>query len=156
MTVLIAERPNQTHIRDGRLPFEQVLKQADVISLHCPLSSSTTHLFNRERFSLMKPNAILINTARGGLIDDNAMINALTSGQLGHAVIDVLDQEPPPSNHPLLSSKLANLTITGHIAWASQEAQQRIIDIVAANMAAFADKMPINTVCFRIIKPENS
>ncbi|REL25818.1 D-2-hydroxyacid dehydrogenase [Thalassotalea euphylliae] len=146
MRVLIAERPNQSHIRGGRLPFEQVLAQADVLTLHCPLSASTEHLFNRERFSLMKPNAILINTARGGLIDDNALLDALTSGQLAHAIIDVLDQEPPPSNHPLLSSKLANLTITGHIAWASQEAQQRIIDIVAANMTAFANNVPINTV----------
>jgi glycerate dehydrogenase len=145
MHILIAERPKSSSIRSGRLSFEQVLAQADVLSLHCPQTPETENLINSHTLSLMKPSVMLINTARGALVNNNDLLMALKTGQIGYAVLDVLEQEPPPANHVLLqamsdkqSYPLQNkLKITAHIAWASHESQQRLIDLIADNIAKF-------------------
>ncbi len=137
MNILISERVNSQSIRADRVSFEQLLKSADIISLHCPQTPDTEGLINKQALSQVKPTAMLINTARGALIDNEALFNALKNNELAYAVLDVLEQEPPPENHPLLVSQLANLKITAHIAWASTESQQRLIDLLSENIAAF-------------------
>lgn len=144
MNVLISERPNQQEIRQGRHPFEQVISQADIISLHCPQTPHTEKLINERTLKLFKKTAMLINTARGPLVDSQALLNAIKNQQLAYAVLDVLEQEPPPKNHPLLQEKLPNLKVTAHIAWASMEAQQRLINLLSENIAAFNQKKVLN------------
>lgn len=134
MTVLISERPQATAIRDGRSAFDEVLGNADFISLHCPLTDDTRHLINADALARMKPTAMLINTARGGVVDSNALIAALRAGRIGAAAIDVLDKEPPIAGHPLLADDIPNLIVTPHTAWASHGARQRMLDGVAANI----------------------
>lgn len=118
----------------GRLPLEHVLAQSDVLSLHCPLTPETAGLINAERLALMKRGALLVNTARGGLIDEAALAAALRSGQLGGAALDTLSVEPPPADHPLLGMRDCNLILTPHSAWLAREARQRLIGIVADNI----------------------
>lgn len=144
MNLLISERPTSnsfdastTAIRQGRVSFEQVITQADILTLHCPQTPDTTNLINARVLAKMKPNAMLINTARGALVNDADLIAALKSQQIACAVLDVLDQEPPPADHPLLNANLTHLKITAHIAWASSEAQQRLIALLSENIAAF-------------------
>lgn len=127
MQLIIAEQPGARSCRRDRVPFLSALALADVISLHCPLTAQTEKLFNASVFAAIKPGALLINTARGGLIDETALLDALQTGQLGGAALDVLSQEPPPADHPLLQAGLANLIITPHMAWASAEARQRML-----------------------------
>jgi glycerate dehydrogenase len=138
MQVLISERPHATKIRKNRHGFTQVLEQADVISLHCPQTPETINLINRESLALMKKSALLINTARGALVNSNDLLQALKNNEIAHAILDVLEQEPPQADHPLINaltkSDVKNLTITAHIAWASIESQQRLIDLVAVNI----------------------
>lgn len=138
MTVLIARRPGiSAKHDDGRTDFHEMLGCADVITLHCPLSDVTKNLFGEEEFRLMKPDAILINTARGGLIDSAALAAALGSGEIGAAAVDVLPNEPPVDGDPLLDYDGPNLIVTPHVAWATKEARQNAIDELAANVAAF-------------------
>ncbi len=138
MTVLIARRPGiSAKHDDGRTDFREMLGSADVITLHCPLSDDTKNLFGEEEFRLMKPDAILINTARGGLIDSAALAAALGNGEIGAAAIDVLPNEPPADGNPLLDYDGSNLIITPHVAWATKEARQNAINELAANVAAF-------------------
>lgn len=137
MKVLIAERQGATSIRPERVSFEQALQLADVLTLHSPLTADTENLINSHTLALMKPNAILINTARGGLVKSADLLNALKMKRLGAAILDVLEQEPPPSDHILLNCSLDNLYITAHIAWGSLEAQQRLVDGIANNIASF-------------------
>ncbi len=138
MTVLIARRPGiSVKHDDGRTDFRELLGCADVITLHCPLSDDTKNLFGEEEFRLMKPDAILINTARGGLIDSAALAAALGNGEIGAAAIDVLPNEPPADGNPLLDYDGSNLIITPHVAWATKEARQNAINELAANVAAF-------------------
>lgn len=137
MTVVIAEQPHASACRPGRMPFYQALSLADVVSLHCPLAAQTQQLFNAQVFAQMKPGALLINTARGGLIDETALLEALQSGQLAGAALDVLTQEPPAADNPLLSAGLPNLIITPHMAWATAEARQRMVALLAGHIAAF-------------------
>jgi glycerate dehydrogenase len=137
MRVLLAERRGATGTRPGRTAFEQVLREADVLSLHLPLTPETRHLIGRAELAAMKPGAILINTARGALVDPAALVEALRSGRLGGAGIDVLETEPPPADHPLLTADLPNLLVTPHVSWASRQAQQKLADEVIANIAAF-------------------
>jgi len=138
MTVLIARRPGiSAKHDDGRTDFRELLGCADVITLHCPLSDDTKNLFGEEEFRLMKADAILINTARGGLIDSAALAAALGSGEIGAAAIDVLPNEPPADGNPLLDYDGPNLIVTPHVAWATQEARQNAINELAANVAAF-------------------
>jgi len=137
MTVLIAERPNSQQIRKGRLPFLEVIKQADVLSLHCPQTPDTENLINSDVLQQMKATAMLINTARGAIINEADLLAALKNNTIAYAVLDVLSQEPPTQSNPLLIEQPDNLKITAHIAWASIEAQQRLIDLVAANIEGF-------------------
>jgi glycerate dehydrogenase len=146
MKVLIAERHDATEIRTGRTAFETALRQADVLSLHCPLTDSTAKLINAKTLSRMKPTALLINTARGGLIDETALAEALTSGTLAGAALDVLSTEPPAVNHPLLEPALPNLIITPHVAWASRQAMQRLVLQLSENLQAFISQKPIRQV----------
>jgi glycerate dehydrogenase len=146
MNILISEHEGAGAIRLGRTNFHDVLRQSDVVSLHCPLTDTTKHLINEETLSLMKSDAILINTARGSIIDSYALKNALLKGAIGYAILDVLDQEPPSPDHPLLSSLLPNLKVTAHIAWASQQAQQRLIRIIGDNIKAFLNDEKKNLV----------
>ncbi len=133
MKLLIANRPGET-AQAGRVDLDEMLRQADVVSLHCPLTEQTRHLLDTRRLSLMKRDAILINTARGALVDLEALAAALRAGRLGGAAIDVLPAEPPVSGSPLFAKDLRNLIVTPHTAWAAREARQRCLDEIAANI----------------------
>ncbi len=137
MRVLLGERRHAAALRPGRVAFEQVLREADVLSLHLPLTADNHGMIGALELALMKPTAILINTARGGLVDETALAAALRVGRLGGAALDVLSQEPPSTAHPLLALDAPNLIVTPHVAWASREAQQKLADEVIANIAAF-------------------
>lgn len=144
MKVLISERINSPEIRQGRISFDQIITQADIISLHCPQTTNTENLINSNILAKMKPTAMLINTARGALVNSTDLLTALTTKQIAYAVLDVLEQEPPSADHPLLNTKLTNLKITAHIAWASSEAQQRLIDLLSKNIAAYKNGERLN------------
>jgi glycerate dehydrogenase len=136
MRVLVANRADSAP-QAGRLDLPALLPRVDVLSLHCPLTPSTRHLIGARELALMKPDAVLINTARGGLVDAGALAAALREHRLGGAAIDVLEEEPPVHGNPLLAPDLANLIATPHTAWAAREARQRAIDELAANVEAF-------------------
>jgi len=136
MRVVIANRPGAPP-EGGRVPLDELLTSADIVSLHCPLTDATRGLIGVRELNLMKPDALLINTARGALIDGAALAAALKAGRLGGAGIDVLPEEPPQSGEPLLDSQIPNLLLTPHIAWAAREARQRCIDEMAANIRDF-------------------
>lgn len=141
---------NRRTWRDEPLPgvekasLEDILAQSDVLSLHCPLTDDTKHLIRAETIAQMKPSAFLINTARGPLVHEQDLADALNSGRLAGAGLDVLSTEPPPPGNPLFTAK--NCLITPHIAWASREARARLIDIAAGNVKAFLDGKPVNRV----------
>jgi len=145
MRLLIAQRPGGP-AQPGRLPLQELLPQVDVLSLHCPLSEQTRNLIGERELGLMKPDALLINTARGGIVDETALAAALRAGRLGGAGIDVLATEPPGSDSPLLAGDIPNLIVTPHVAWASREARQRLTDQLAENIRAFLDDAPQNLV----------
>lgn len=136
MKVLLAQR-DQHDNRSGRLPLEELLPQVDVLSLHCPLTDDNVNLINERELALLPSDAILINTARGGLVNETALLKALDNRQIAGAALDVLAQEPPDADYALLNSKLNNLIITPHIAWASQQSRQRLLNEVATNIQAF-------------------
>ena len=146
MEVVVAERPGVKEIREGRVSFENMLKCSDVISLHCPLTEQTQNLFDDKVLRQMKPGAVLVNTSRGPIVDSKALAEALKSGRLGHAIIDVLEEEPPSASHPLQTAVIPNLTLTHHIAWGSIEAQQTLMDGVAKNIEAFIRGDNLNRV----------
>ena len=137
MRTLLAERRETTTLRPGRVAFHDVLEQSDVVSLHVPLTADTHHLIGRDAIARMPSHAVMVNTSRGGVLDEAALLAALYSGGLGGACLDVLVQEPPPADHPLLGADLPNLIITPHVAWASRQAQQTLVDEVVENIAAF-------------------
>src|SRR5690606_41032445 len=114
-----------------------LLEQVDVLSLHCPLNATTKHMMSTPQFKRMKRDALIINTARGGLIDSEALVHALRTGEIGGAGLDVLPVEPPPADQPLLQPDIPNLILTPHIAWAAKEARQRALDQVTENIADF-------------------
>jgi glycerate dehydrogenase len=122
---------------DDRVSFEEALERADVLSLHCPLTPETHNLIRAHELARMRPDALLINTARGALIDAQALADALRARRLGGAGIDVLEREPPPADHPLLAGDIPNLIVTPHIAWAAREVRQRALDEMAQNVASF-------------------
>lgn len=124
--------------------FETLFETADVVSLHCPLTDETRGIVGTSVLARMKPTALLINTARGALVDENALADALNSGRLAGAGLDVMAEEPPCPDHPLLTAK--NCLITPHIAWASREARLRLIEAVAGNLRAFLAGQPVNVV----------
>jgi len=121
----------------GRRDLDEMLPELDVLSLHCPLTGATRGLVSRARLARMKPDAVLINTARGALVDAAALAEALKAGRLGGAGIDVLEREPPPPGHPLLDPAVPNLILTPHVAWAAREARQRCLDELALNVESF-------------------
>jgi glycerate dehydrogenase len=133
MEVLVANRPGGERAA-GRLDLAQLLPQADVLSLHCPLTPHTQGLIGTAELARMKRDAVLINTARGALVDAAALVDALRGGRLGGAGIDVLAQEPPVDGSPLLAGDIPNLIVTPHVAWAAREARQRCLDEMAANV----------------------
>ena len=136
MEVLVANRPGGERV-PGRVDLEELLPQADVLSLHCPLTPATTGLIGAAQLSRMKPDAVLVNTARGALVDSVALADALRAGRLGGAAVDVLPQEPPVGGDPLLACDIPNLIVTPHVAWAAREARQRCLDEMAANVEDF-------------------
>ncbi|QFU21547.1 D-2-hydroxyacid dehydrogenase [Shewanella eurypsychrophilus] len=137
MKVIVNTRSQQVSLPRGVewRERETVLTQADIVSLHCPLSGSTDKLINRDTLLLMKPSAILINTARGGLIDEAALAQALEHGVIAAAGVDVLSSEPPEKNNPLLSAK--NISISPHNSWATLEARQNLLNIATHNLACY-------------------
>ncbi|MCT8573721.1 2-hydroxyacid dehydrogenase [Glaesserella parasuis] len=139
MNVLYAEHKGATTIRDGYTPFEEVLKQADIVTLHCPLTETTQNLINAETLALMKPTAYLINTGRGPLVDEAALLDALENGTIAGAALDVLVKEPPAIDNPLIQAakRLPNLLITPHVAWASDSAVTTLVNKVAQNIEEF-------------------
>lgn len=139
MNVLYAEHKGASHIREGYTEFETVLKQADIVTLHCPLTDTTKNLINAETLALMKPTAYLINTGRGPLVDEAALLDALENGKIAGAALDVLVKEPPEKDNPLIQAakRLPNLLITPHIAWASDSAVTTLVNKVAQNIEDF-------------------
>ena len=133
---LIANRPGGAPVA-GRHDLHNLLPQVDVLSLHCPLTPATEGMIGAAQLARMKHDAVLINTARGALVDSAALADALRNGRLGGAAIDVLPQEPPVGGNPLLATDIPNLIVTPHIAWAAREARQRCIDEMAANVEDF-------------------
>jgi glycerate dehydrogenase len=144
MRVLISEHKNAQSIRAGRAAFSEVLQRSDVISLHCPLTLETADMLGQAEFKTMKRTALLINTARGGLVDDDSLIQALQEGLIAGAAVDVLREEPPVHGSPLLELDLPNFIVTPHVAWASNEAVQALADQVVDNIEAFVDGRPEN------------
>lgn len=136
MRVLIAARPGQLP-GATRVPLHDLLPQADVVSLHCPLTQQTQGLIGAPELALMQPHALLINTARGGIVDETALAQALREHRLGGAGVDVLSVEPPVNGNVLLAADIPNLIVTPHIAWASREARQRLVDETVKNISAF-------------------
>lgn len=137
MNILLGARSGQSAGEvDGypRLPLDELLSQVDVLSLHCLLTDETRNLIGARELRMMKPDALLINTSRGGLVDEEALAEALRAGVIGGAGFDVLTEEPPRNGNPLLAGDIPNLIVTPHSAWASQEARQRIVEITARNL----------------------
>jgi glycerate dehydrogenase len=136
MRVVIANRAGAAPLA-GRVALDELLSVADVVSLHCPLTPRTVNLIGARELALMKPDAVLINTARGALVDAEALALALRARRLGGAGVDVLAEEPPLAGNPLLAPDLHNLIVTPHTAWSARESRQRGVAQVAANVAAF-------------------
>ena len=145
MQVLVAQRPGGP-AEPGRLPLPDLLPRVDVLSLHCPLTETTRNLIGADELALMRPDALLINTARGGIVDERALADALRRGVIGGAAVDVLTVEPPRDGNPLLDPSIPNLIVTPHTAWASRESRQRLIDEVAENIRAFSGGIARNRV----------
>jgi glycerate dehydrogenase len=148
MEVLVAARPGAPPLPADRPPLDLTLREADFVSLHCPLTPETANLINQQSLSLMKPTAFLINTARGALIDEAALVSALREKRIAAAALDVLTKEPPPADHPLIraAAELDNLLVTPHAAWSAREARERLLEEVTANIAAFFAGEPRNIV----------
>lgn len=146
MTVVLAEHKGVTDIRPGRTSFMEALKQSDIVTLHCPLNDETRDMFGAEEFATMRANALLINTARGALIQDEALIKALQSGLIAGAAVDCLREEPPRNGNPLLDLNLPNFIVTPHVAWASDEAVQALANQVIDNIEAFIAGNPRNVL----------
>jgi glycerate dehydrogenase len=144
MQVLIAERKGAAATRSGREPFESVLRQSDIVSLHCPLTEETRGLIGARELALMRPTALLINCARGGVVDDHALAEALVKGRIAGAGLDVLSNEPPRDGNPLLDLQIPNLIITPHTAWVSKSA-----------LAVFGEQLIRNLECFVSGRPQN-
>jgi glycerate dehydrogenase len=146
MEVIVAARPGSDKVPDDRVSLAELMARADVISLHCPLTDATRGLFGADQFRAMKKTAILINTARGALVDSQALADALKKGEIAAAAVDVLPTEPPVDGDPLLDYAGDNLMVTPHIAWGTLEARQAAIDELTANIAAFLEGRERNRV----------
>ncbi|MCB1937278.1 MAG: 2-hydroxyacid dehydrogenase [Nitrosomonas sp.] len=146
MQVLIADHKGLSSVRSGRQPFDDVLRQADFVSLHCPLLDETHEMIGNREFDLMKPTAYLINTARGAIINEADLLDALSGNRIAGAGLDVLQKEPPTHENRLLQYGLSNLIVTPHVAWASRESRQRLLNQIADNIQNFYQGKPFNQV----------
>ncbi|QZA76436.1 D-2-hydroxyacid dehydrogenase [Deefgea tanakiae] len=146
MEVVFVERKGAAQVRPGFLAWEEALATADVMSLHCPLTEGTKNLIGATELAQMKKSAILINTARGGLVDEAALLVALQAGQIAGAGIDVLVTEPPRAGNVLLDVQLPNFIVTPHVAWASVETMQTLADQLIGNVDAFLRGQPRHLV----------
>ncbi len=147
MRVLVAARPGKAvDERDWRVPLDELLPQVDALSLHCPLTSQTQGLIGERELGLMRDSAFLINTARGGIVDEQALAHALRHEIIAGAAFDVLTEEPPRDGNPLLQPDIPNLILTPHSAWGSREARQRAADQVAENVRRFLEGDPVRVV----------
>lgn len=149
MNVLLANKHNAedgTGYAEGRVDLDTLLSRADVVTLHCPLTRDNQHMISSEAFSMMKPDAILINTARGGLVDEQALLQALEAKKIAGAGLDVLEEEPPSMHNALLSYRSDKLIVTPHIAWASRESRQRLVNEIAENIRAYQKGLPRNII----------
>lgn len=147
MDVIFAERKGVYDCRDGYLPFDSVIQQADVISLHCPLTEQTHHLISDRELAMMKPNTLLINAGRGGLVDELALVDALKQRQIAGAGVDVFTEEPADINNPLLANmELPNLLLTPHVAWGSDSAISQLAQILMSNIEAYVEGKQQNRV----------
>lgn len=148
MDVLISQRPGteEQPCPTGRLSLNTVLAESDLLTLHCPLTEETENLIGQEQLTRMKPGSFLINCARGGIVNEGDLADALRTGHLGGAACDVLSKEPPTADNPLLANDIPNLILTPHMAWASREARQRLVDIVADNILCWREGNPKNIV----------
>jgi glycerate dehydrogenase len=147
--ILVAARPGATGpIPPGRVALEQLLREADIVSLHCPLTPETRNLINERTLALMKPTAFLINTARGALVDEAALIAGLRKKQIAAAALDVITKEPPLADHPIVlaAKELDNLIVTPHTAWSAREARERLLQEVEENITAFLQGRDRNRV----------
>jgi glycerate dehydrogenase len=138
--------PYDVFPQEGLVDLETVLKESDIITLHCPLTPETKNMIGERELKMMKPTAILINTARGGLVDEEALTKALKDGTIAGAGFDVLTKEPPKEGNVLLDLNMPNFILTPHVAWASLEAMQILADQLIDNIEAFADGKPQNVV----------
>jgi glycerate dehydrogenase len=145
MKVLIAGQKGRA-ARVGRVSFDELIQQTDVLSIHCPLTQETRGLIDREVMQAMKPGALLINTARGAIINERDLADCLREGIIAGAGLDVLSDEPPPSGHPLLANDIPNLIVTPHNAWASRTARQSAVDQLAKIVRAFVAGEALNKV----------
>jgi glycerate dehydrogenase len=146
MHVLLAQRPGTVEVLENRTPLPVLLPQVDVLSLHCPLTPATRGLIGAWELALMRRDAILINTARGGLVDEALLADALRRGALGGAGVDVLSLEPPVGGNPLLAPDIPHLIVTPHCAWGSRESRQRLVGQLAENIAGFLSGAPVRVV----------
>lgn len=144
MQVVISARPGVKDIPEGRVSLDELLAKSDVISIHCPLTEATRDLIDGTAFKKMKSNAILINTARGGIVNEAALGEALKAGEIAGAGIDVLTQEPPAADHPLLAPDIPNLIVSPHNAWGTIESRQRLADEIGRLINDFRSGAPRN------------
>ena len=146
MDVLVAERKGAATLRVGRAPFHEVLERSDLLAVLCPLTPETHRLIGAEELALMKRDALLINCARGGIVDEFALAEAVAEGRIGGAGIDSLETEPPSPDNPLLRLKLDNLIVTPHVAWASQGSLANLAEQLIQNIEACVLGSPRNLV----------
>lgn len=147
MQVIFAGLPGRTNSSGiERVAFDTFLSRADVVSIHCPLTPDTTDLIGEAQFALMKNSTIVINSARGGIVNEAALKQALINGDIAGAATDVLTVEPPVDGNLLLDQTIPNLIVTPHCAWVAQEARQTLINQLAENIAGFLDGKPRNQV----------
>jgi glycerate dehydrogenase len=145
MKVLVSERKGCA-VREGRISFDELIRKADVLSIHCPLTEESRGLIDSEVMQAMKPDALLVNTARGGIINEQDLAACLREGIIAGAGVDTLGQEPPPPDHPLLAHDIPNLIVTPHNAWASRTARQAAMDQLAEVIRSYAAGAPLNQI----------
>ncbi|MOA20611.1 Glycerate dehydrogenase [compost metagenome] len=147
MKVLFAAFKGRSNMGNLYTPFEEVLARSDILTLHCPLTPQTRHMIGTAEFAAMHRKPLVINTARGGLVDEEALAEALRSGQISGAGFDVVSAEPPAAQHPFMALlDMPNFILTPHVAWASEQAIQGLADQLIANIEAFVAGAPVNTV----------
>jgi glycerate dehydrogenase len=147
MKVLISESlvPGSSN-SDERVPLEMLYQESDVISLHCPLSNYSRNLIGKKQLSMMKSNAIILNMARGGIVNEPDLFEALKNGAIAGSATDVMMEEPPSDGHILLKEELSNLLITPHVAWASRQARQNLVNQLAGLLESFLNGTVQNQV----------